>query len=79
MKANRLFFILMTSMIVFATSCNKTYYCECLMGGVTVARVPIKSLGKGGAKNVCKSYEEQNNRNILHNDPNGTTQNCSIQ
>ena len=49
------------------------------MGGVTVAKVPIKSLGKKKKKNVCKSYEEQNNRNILHNDPNGTTQSCSIQ
>ncbi|MFN8282396.1 MAG: hypothetical protein U0U67_04235 [Chitinophagales bacterium] len=72
MKANRLFFILMTLMIVFATSCNKTYYCECLTGGVTVARVPITSLGKMGAKNVCQSYEDQNNKN-------GAQQNCSIQ
>jgi hypothetical protein len=72
MKANRLFFILMVIMVIFATSCNKTYYCECLSGGKTVARIPIKSLGKAGAKNVCQSYEDQNTRN-------GAQQVCSIQ
>lgn len=50
-------------MVIFATSCNKTWNCQCSEAGKVVEVTPIKTLGKWGAKSVCDSYQTQNNRN----------------
>lgn len=54
-------FVLLSSF--FTGSCNKTWNCECSEAGKVLQVTPIKSLGKWGAKSVCDSYQEQNNRN----------------
>ncbi len=72
MKRIYTLFILLTSVVIGTTSCNKTFTCECKSQGTVVASTPIKDLGKGGAKNVCDSYQVQNNKN-------GGNQVCSLK
>ena len=59
MKKQNTFFLLLTLMA--ATSCKKTWQCECKEGGAVVDVVDIHDVGRMGAKNVCDSYEAQNN------------------
>lgn len=72
MKRIYTLFLLLSVIVATTTSCNKTYTCECKSGGVVVASTPIKDLGKGGAKNVCDSYQVQNNAS-------GANQVCSLK
>ncbi len=63
MRKNHLFKLLFLFIAIETSSCNKTWNCECKSSGVVVAVVPIKTLGKMGAKSVCDTYQEENNRN----------------
>lgn len=72
MKRIYTLFLLLATVVIGATSCNKTYTCECKSQGVVVASTPIKDLAKGGAKNVCDSYQVQNNAS-------GANQVCSLK
>lgn len=63
MKKNNPFILFLLFASFVTSSCNKTWYCECKSRGVVVDVTPIKSLGKMGAKNVCDSYQDQNNAN----------------
>jgi hypothetical protein len=49
--------------LLSASSCNKTWNCVCSSAGKVLQVTPIKSLGKMGAKNVCSTYQDENNRN----------------
>ena len=64
--------LLLSIIVLTTTSCNQTWQCECKEGGTVVSIVPIKTLGRGGAKNVCDSYQVQNNLQ-------GARQVCSIK
>ena len=72
MKRIYTLFLLLATVVIGTTSCNKTYTCECKSQGSVVSSTPIKDLGKVGAKNVCDSYQVQNN---LH----GGNQVCSLK
>ncbi len=72
MRKNYTFILLLLFALIGATSCNKTWNCECSEGGKVLTVTPIKTLGKYGAKNVCDSYQEENNRN-------GARQVCQIK
>lgn len=72
MRKTTPFLLLLIVMSIIATSCNKTWNCECSEGGRVLQVTPIKSLGKYGAKSVCDSYQENNNRN-------GARQICQIK
>ena len=63
MKKSQLFVLLSFVVLFSASSCNKTWDCVCSSTGTVVQVKPIKSLGKWGAKSVCDSYQEENNRN----------------
>lgn len=54
-------FLLLSVIAISTTSCNKTYQCECKANGRVVDVITIKTLSKGGAKNVCDGYQIQNN------------------
>ncbi len=72
MRKLRLYIVFFLFVLLGTTSCT-TYYCECKTRlGIIVDVTPIKSLGKIGAKSVCDSYQEQNNRN-------GADQVCSLR
>jgi hypothetical protein len=72
MKKTYRLFLLLTVITISTISCNKTYQCECKSGGRVVSVIPIKTLGKGGAKNVCDGYQIQNNAQ-------GANQVCDIK
>jgi hypothetical protein len=61
MKIRYILILLLLAFGISLTSCNKTFECECKSGGRVVSVIPIKTLGRGGAKNVCDSYQVQNN------------------
>lgn len=63
MRKNRLFILLMLIISISAISCNKTWNCQCSEAGTVLSVTPVRTLGKYGAKQVCDSYQEQNNRN----------------
>ena len=59
--------------MILITSCKKVYQCECkTFDGVVVQVTDIHDLGRYGAKNVCESYQNQNNLN-------GASQACSLK
>ncbi|MFN8260996.1 MAG: hypothetical protein U0X41_08705 [Chitinophagales bacterium] len=64
MRKNYPFVLLLLLASVVMSSCNKTWNCECSSRGKVLQVIPIKSLTKFGAKNVCDSYQEENNRTI---------------
>ncbi len=66
MKKNRLFLALLSIIAISVSSCNKTYNCECSERGRVLDVIPITSLGKMGAKDVCDTYQNENNRNGAH-------------
>jgi hypothetical protein len=60
MKLRNLYFFFISAVLLVATSaCNLSYTCECTEGGRVVATRVIKTVGRGGAKSVCTTYEEQ--------------------
>ena len=63
MKKSQLFVLLSFVVLLGASSCNKTWDCVCSTAGIQQSSTPINSVGKMGAKNVCDSYQEENNRN----------------
>jgi hypothetical protein len=61
------FYTLFILLVLFsATSCKKTWECECKVGNAVVSVIEIHDLGKMGAKNTCQSYETQNNAQGAH-------------
>jgi hypothetical protein len=65
-------FLLLSAFVITTTSCKKGFTCECIDGGRIVSSTIITDLGKGGAKNVCDSYQVQNN---MH----GARQVCTLK
>ena len=65
-------FLLLSVLVVNTTSCKKGFDCECIEDGKVVSLTTITDLGKGGAKNVCDSYQVQNN---MH----GARQVCTLK
>ncbi|MDB5227951.1 MAG: hypothetical protein JWN78_2144 [Bacteroidota bacterium] len=66
MKKLHIYFFLLVITSMLNTSCHKTWQCECKRNGVVVDVIPIKDVGKMGAKNTCDSYQDQNNHNGDH-------------
>jgi hypothetical protein len=64
MRKNNLFILILLLISAVLSSCNKTWNCVCSSRGKVLVVIPIKTLGKMGAKNVCDSYQEENNRTI---------------
>lgn len=64
MKKNYPFLLFVLFLSVVLSSCNKTWNCECSSRGKVLEVTPIKNLGKFGAKSVCDSYQEEDNRTI---------------
>ena len=72
MKKNNALLLLLSMVLILATSCKKTYYCECKTAKGVVEVTPITTLGRFGAKDVCDSYQYQNNYN-------GASQICKLR
>lgn len=72
MKKFNPFIVLFVVALLFATSCNKVYHCECRENNQVVSNTAIETLGKKGAQNVCDTYEAQANIN-------GARQTCTLK
>ncbi|HNE50301.1 MAG TPA: hypothetical protein PKM51_08180 [Chitinophagales bacterium] len=62
MKKKNPMLLLLMFVVIALTSCNKTWNCECSSRGKLSSVTPIHNLGRLGAKNVCDSYQAENNR-----------------
>ncbi len=60
MKTRTLYLSFISALLLsVASSCNASYTCECSEGGRVVKATVIRTVGRGGAKSVCTTYEEQ--------------------
>lgn len=69
----RLVLFFFISAIISLSSCTKTWDCECSERGKVLQVTEVSTVGKWGAKSICDTYQDENNRVL------GTNMICVIK